>query len=333
MLNPFDKTHLEAAMIQDPQVVNNLSILTKTVGEHLKSQRRIQRIKTGAIVLGIAAYLAILGQGLHKNSMEPTGKPYASLVRIDGEIAAKKEASLYNLEESLEQAYKDKESKGVILVINSPGGSPVQSAMIHDKIEFLKEKYKKKTYVVGEDMLTSGAYLIAVAGDEIYVDNSTIAGSIGVVSRSYGFPELMKKLGVENRTTTAGTNKARNDPFSPQTDTDKEKLKAILTKLHTHFIDIVKKGRGDKLKEDANLFSGDFWTGDESVQLGLADGIGNVDFVLKEKLNVESVQEYSKPTGLRELLMSGLGKAMASAASQTLESELKAPTSSIEAKL
>lgn len=320
-------------MIQDPQVVNNLSILTKTVSEHLKSQRRTQRVKTGAIVIGIVAYLGMLGHGLHTKSLEPSDKPYASLVRIEGEIAAKKEASLYNLEESLEQAYKDKESKGVVLVINSPGGSPVQSAMIHDKIEFLKEKYKKKTYVVGEDMLTSGAYLIAVAGDEIYVDNSTIAGSIGVVSRSYGFPELMKKLGVENRTTTAGDNKARNDPFSPQNDADKEKLKGILNNLHNHFINIVKKGRGDRIKDDPNLFSGDFWTGDQSVALGLTDGIGNVDFVLKEKLKVESIQEYSRPTGFRELLMSGLGKAMANAAYQTLETELKAPSSGIEAKM
>lgn len=290
----------------DPQSSNALITAVNELSSHLKHMRRVSKFKMGAIFFGVAAYIGIASYGVIGSSADANAE-YAALVRIKGEISPDAEASIAVLHQPLAEAFADEKAKAVVIVVNSPGGTPVQSALIHDRIVQLKNKFNKKTYVIGQDMLTSGAYMIAVAGDEIYVNKSTIAGSIGVISKSFGFPELLQKIGVESRTITAGENKARNDPFSPANEQDQAKLKDIVTKLHIQFIDIVKEGRKDKLKDDPNLFSGDFWTGEESVELGLVDGIGDIHTVLTEKVGVEKFREYGPTQDIRSLLKSGLG--------------------------
>ncbi len=183
----------------------------------------------------------------------------------------------------LEKAFAFKDAPAVAISINSPGGSPVQSRLIYRRIRDLAAEKNKQVLVFVEDVAASGGYMIAVAGDEIIADPSSIVGSIGVVSASFGFPELMKKIGVERRVHTAGQNKAVLDPFKPEKKEDIEKLKALQLEVHETFIDIVKERRGAKLSDDPDLFTGLFWTGKRGVSLGLVDSLGDMRSVLKDR--------------------------------------------------
>ncbi len=209
------------------------------------------------------------------------------VVRLQGAIMSggnslRSTLSLAGCAEILEKAYKDKEAPAVAISINSPGGSPVQSRLIFQRIRDLASENNKKTYVFVEDVAASGGYMIALAGDEIIADPSSIVGSIGVVSSSFGFTELIKKIGVERRVYTAGSNKVTLDPFLPEKAEDIARLKELQLDIHDIFISMVKERRGSKLADDADLFTGLFWTGGKSLELGLIDGLGDMRTYLRK---------------------------------------------------
>ena len=209
------------------------------------------------------------------------------VVRLQGAIMSggnslRSTLSLAGCAEILEKAYKDKEAPAVAISINSPGGSPVQSRLIFQRIRDLASENNKKTYVFVEDVAASGGYMIALAGDEIIADPSSIVGSIGVVSSSFGFTELIKKIGVERRVYTAGSNKVTLDPFLPEKAEDIARLKELQLDVHDIFISMVKERRGSKLADDADLFTGLFWTGGKSLELGLIDGLGDMRTYLRK---------------------------------------------------
>jgi len=202
-------------------------------------------------------------------------------------------------EEIIEKAFSLKKAKVVAITINSPGGSPVQSHLIYKFIRAQAKKNKKKVMVFAEDVAASGGYLIACAGDEIYANSSSIIGSIGVIYSSFGFTELIKKIGVERRVHTAGKNKSSLDPFQEEKSEDIERLKNIQLDLHKDFIKVVEESRGVKLKTDGiELFSGEFWAGSKAKELGLIDGLGNANEILKEKFGEDVViKKFEKPKG------------------------------------
>jgi protease-4 len=208
---------------------------------------------------------------------------------------------------SLNRAFADKAAKGVILLINSPGGSPVQASIIHDKIEQLKKKYHKKVIEVGEDTRASGAYLVATAADKIYVNSDTITGSIGVIMNGFGFADTIKKLGITRRVFTAGTNKDRMDPFLPLNPVDTTKIHKVLNAVHQNFINDVLAGRKGKLHGDQKeLFSGDFWTGQQATQLGLVDGTANLWTVMQDQFGVQHYKSYSARPSIIQMLTRGI---------------------------
>lgn len=244
------------------------------------------------------------------------------IVRLAGVITAKSSPlqsglSLENCAGLLEKAYARKQAPAVALIINSPGGSPVQSRLIYQRIRDLAAENKKKTFIFIEDVAASGGYMIACAGDEIYADPSSIVGSIGVVSASFGFPELLKKIGVERRVYTAGKNKVSLDPFQPEKATDIAHLKELQLQIHEIFINLVKASRGDRLKDDGNLFTGMFWTGQKGKELGLVDELGDIRSVLRarfgEKVKFELIEAPRnllgrvKNAGAVQAALGGLG--------------------------
>ena len=194
-------------------------------------------------------------------------------------------------QEIIKKAFSFKKAKNIAISINSPGGSPVQSHLIHDYIRQLAKKNEKKVIVFAEDVAASGGYLIACAGDEIYANSSSIIGSIGVISASFGFQDAIKKIGIQRRVYTAGKNKSTLDPFKEEKEEDIERIKRLQLELHSDFIEVVKKSRGSKLKEPEknNTFTGEFWSGTASMKLGLIDGIGNAEQILREKFGEDIV--------------------------------------------
>lgn len=285
----------------------------------LKQQRKELRWKIirfflllGISLLFIGAYIQAI-HGMMQDDIAQNGEGYVALVRINGAIGPDEQASAKNVNPALVRAFQDKQAKGVVISINSPGGTPVQSAMIRDRIQQLRQEFpEKRVVVVGEDMLTSGAYMIATGSDEIYVNRSTLTGSIGVVIRGFGFKEAADKLGVERRVYTAGNNKNRLDPFEPVSEADMVKVEGLLTKVHRHFIDYVKEARGSKLKgDDESLFSGDFWTGEEAFSLGLVDGLKDLSTVLREEFDVKQVKDYTADKNFLEKFASELGASVA----------------------
>jgi len=212
------------------------------------------------------------------------------VVRLQGVIAAsssspafKAELSLAACADVLDKAFADKKAPAVAIIVNSPGGSPVQSRLIFKRIRDLAEETSKHVVVFVEDVAASGGYMIACAGDEIIADPSSVLGSIGVVSASFGFPELLKKIGVERRVYTAGKNKASLDPFQPERPGDIDHLKSLQLEIHDVFIQLVKQRRGDKLKDDDDLFTGMFWTGIKAKELGLIDDLGDLRSLMRAR--------------------------------------------------
>lgn len=276
-----------------------------------KAARRVTYIKYG-ILGGLALLYAVGAAVAVKGDAVATPDSYAALVRINGAIGPGESASALTINPLLERAFADPAAKGVVLLVNSPGGTPVQSALIHDRIVGLKKQHNKKVVVVGEDLLASGAYMIAVAGDEIVVNRSTVAGSIGVVSRGFGFTGAMEKLGVERRVMTAGESKNQGDPFSPVTEEGTAKQTELLGQIHEHFIDTVKAGRGERLKLDTpGLFSGTVWTGEASVKYGLADKLGDIKSATQEAFGTNALKEYKPPQTFMDVVVSGLGSKLA----------------------
>ncbi|MDP1840052.1 MAG: S49 family peptidase, partial [Reyranella sp.] len=220
--------------------------------------------------------------------------PHTAVVEIKGEIGAGAEASAENVIPALRSAFEDEGAQAVVLLINSPGGSPVQAGIINDELNRLKGLHKKKVYAVVEETCASAAYYIAAAADDIYVDKASLVGSIGVLMDGFGFTGLMEKLGVERRLMTAGAIKALLDPFSPQDEAQRAYIQRMLDEIHAQFIEVVKKGRGPRLKENANTFSGLVWSGQQAVNEGLADGLGSLDFVAREVVKAEEIVDYTQ---------------------------------------
>jgi protease-4 len=248
----------------------------------------------------------------------PASTPHTALVEVRGEIAPDSEASAERLVAALKDAFEDRGAQAVVLRINSPGGSPVQSGIVNDEIRRLKALHGKKVYAVVEEMCASGAYYIAVAADEIFVDKASLVGSIGVLMDGFGFVGTMEKLGVERRLLTAGENKGMLDPFSPQNPVHTAYAKAMIDQIHRQFIDVVKHGRGDRLKDRPELFSGLFWNGEEAVKLGLVDRLGNLDFVAREVVHAEEIIDYTPYDNLAERLARRFGAAIGAGAVRAL---------------
>ena len=242
------------------------------------------------------------------------GGKHTALVEMNGVIASDSAASADNIIPSLQDAFKDKKTQGVILRINSPGGSPVQAGYINDEIRRLRTKYPKTPlYVVVEDMCASGGYYVAVAADKIFVNKASMVGSIGVLMDGFGFTGTMEKLGVERRLMTAGENKGFLDPFSPVNPRHRELVKQMLDEIHQQFIAVVKQGRGNRLKETMDTFSGLIWTGQKSIELGLADGMGSVESVARDVIKAEDIVDFTTREGIADRLAKRFGAGVASA--------------------
>lgn len=285
--------------------------LEKIARELLIQQRADRRWRLFFRFIWLALAVAIVW-GAMSERFTPTApsKPHTALVEVRGEIAPDSEASAELLVSALRSAFEDQGAQAVVLRINSPGGSPVQAGIVNDEIRRLKLLHKKKVYAVVEEMCASGAYYIAVAADEIYVDKASLVGSIGVLMDGFGFTGLMEKLGVERRLLTAGENKGMLDPYSPQNEKQTAYAQAMIDQIHQQFIAVVRQGRGKRLHETPETFSGLFWNGEEAVRLGLADKMGNLDYVAREVVKAEDVVDYTPRENVAERLAKRFGAAM-----------------------
>ncbi len=298
------------------QNVNQDTVMSSLAGELLKEKRTARRWKNVRFIAWflLIAYIAVnifnYMNGSTKSSALFDGK-YVSLIRLDGMIAPGRDFSSDTVVPVLKEAFSDKKAEGVIIDINSPGGTPVQAAIIHDAIMTFKKRYHKKVIIVGEDLLTSGAYYVAVAGDKIYVNPNTLTGSIGVIMKGFGFVDLIKKLGIERRVYIAGTDKDRLDPFLPQNPDDLKKIQDVIAEVHGNFTQAVLEGRKGKLQGDPQkLFSGDFWSGQTALKLGLVDGLGDLLGVMEKEFNTSHYQEYGESNPLLRLLGGQLNSAL-----------------------
>jgi protease-4 len=278
---------------------------------NLKEQQAQRRWKLGMRLAWLLFLGFVIWQVSSLNSpTNHTTLPHTAMVTIQGEIGPDTEANAQNIMSSMRIALEDPGSKALVLLINSPGGSPVQAGLINDEITRLRALHNKPIYAVVEESCASAAYYIAAAADQIYVDKASLVGSIGVLMDGFGFTGLMDKLGVERRLMTAGENKGFLDPFSPQTEPQRQHAQAMLNQIHTQFIDVVKKGRGDRLKTTPELFSGLFWSGQQAVDLGLADSLGSVDGVAREVVKAPDVIDYTQRENVAERLVKRFGVAV-----------------------
>jgi protease-4 len=268
--------------------------IEKLVFATLREQQAARRWKMFTRLLWLAVFGAIAWLIYTGNTTSTVSTPHTAVVDIKGEIASGAEASAENVVASLKSAFEDEGAQAVVLLINSPGGSPVQAGIINDEITRLKGLHDKKIYAVVEETCASAAYYIAAAADDIYVDKASLVGSIGVLMDGFGFTGLMEKLGIERRLMTAGANKGMLDPFSPQDEGQRAYMQQMLGEIHTQFIEVVKKGRGTRLKENGDTFSGLVWNGQQAVTLGLADGLGNLDYVAREIVKAEEIVDYTQ---------------------------------------
>ena len=245
------------------------------------------------------------------DSMTATGGRHTALVEVNGIIAAGSEASADRVVTGLRAAFESARTAGVIVRINSPGGSPVQAGYINDEMRRLRDAYPDTPlYAVITDVCASGGYYVAVAADEIYADKASVVGSIGVRMDSFGFVEAMEKMGIERRLLTAGEHKGFLDPFLPSNPEDVAHVQGLLDGIHTQFVEVVKAGRGDRLKQDGNIFSGLVWTGEQGVDLGLIDGLGSASYVARELIGAEEIVDYTPRPDFFDRFTRGIGAAM-----------------------
>jgi len=270
-------------------------VITKLAQASLKEQKRARRWSIFFKFLVFAYITFVLFMFLEPDiTKAKMSQKHTALVELQGVIANDESASADNIVSALRSAFEDEKTEGVILRINSPGGTPVQAGYIYDEILRLREKYPETVlYAVVSDMAASGGYYVASAADEIYASNSSIVGSIGVRMDSFGVVDAMEKLGIESRTLTAGENKALLDPFTPVNEKAMVHLQTMIDEIHLQFIDAVKKGRGDRLKEFDDLFTGLIWTGQEALEFGLVDNIGSASYVAREVIGAEDIVEYT----------------------------------------
>ncbi len=237
---------------------------------------------------------------------------HTALIDLQGEIGSSDLVNADSVVSSLQSAFEDRHTKGVILRINSPGGSPVQAGIINDEIKRQRKLHPNiPLYAVVEDICASGGYYIAVAADRIYVNKASIVGSIGVLMDGFGFTGVMDKLGVERRLITAGENKAILDPFSPNNPKHKEFAQKLLNQIHQQFIAVVREGRGVRLKETPEMFSGLFWSGETSIKMGLADALGNSEYVAREVIKQDNIVDFTTRENFADRFAKRLGASMA----------------------
>jgi len=288
---------------------------------HLKEQRAERRWRNAIRLLWLGVVVTILWLSFSRGTgTTHVNQAHTAVVQIQGEIASDADASADWIVSALRDAFQDEGAQAVVLLINSPGGSPVQAGIINDEIRRLKDKHQKPVYAVVEESCASAAYYIAVAADQIYVDKASIVGSIGVLMDGFGFTGLMDKLGVERRLMTAGENKGFLDPFSPQTKTQRAYAQTMLDQIHQQFIQVVREGRGKRLKETPELFSGLFWTGQQAIELGLADALGSLDFVAREVVKAEDVVDYTRHENVAERLAKRFGASVGEGAVRAMRS-------------
>lgn len=297
----------------DPSPNWERDVLEKVALSAVVEQRRARRWGIFFKVLGFVylTFLIVLLAGLVKGDVNKMGK-HTALIDLQGVIASDK-ANADMMITGLKDAFENKNTQGVIMRINSPGGSPVQAGQINDEIYRLRAKYPNiPFYVVVDDICASGGYYIAVAAEKIFVDKASLVGSIGVLMDGFGFTQTMDKLGVERRLITSGTNKGFLDPFSPTDPQQVEYAKRMLEEIHAQFIQVVRQGRGKRLKETPETFSGLVWSGQKSIELGLADGFGSVESVARDVIKAEEVVDFTPQEGLADRLVGKFGIAMAS---------------------
>ncbi|MEI7613061.1 MAG: S49 family peptidase [Betaproteobacteria bacterium] len=294
----------------DPQWERQL--LEKISFATLNEQRAKRRwgifFKLAALTYLIAILVLVVDWG---NTEKLADGKHTALINLRGTIEASGDTSADKINGALQSAFEDKGTAGVIVRINSPGGSPVQSGIVYDEIRRLRKKYPETPlYVVVEDLCASGGYYIASAADKIFVDKASVVGSIGVLMDGFGFTGTMDKLGVERRLLTAGANKGFLDPFSPQDEKQKEHARVLLGEIHKQFIEVVRQGRGSRLKESSEMFSGLMWTGSQSIQMGLADDFGTVDSVARDLIKADNILDYSVKENIAERFAKRLGAEM-----------------------
>lgn len=289
-------------------------VLEKVALAAISEQRAARRwgILFKMLVLIYLFALLFVGMGLVKKAERGALGKHTALVELRGVIAADSQASADNVTSGLQAAFKDENTQGVVLRINSPGGSPVQAGYINDEIKRLRALYPNiPLYAVVEDICASGGYYVAAAADKIYVDKASIVGSIGVVMDGFGFTGTMEKFGVERRAFAAGENKTFLDPFSPLVPAQKEYAEKMLAEIHQQFINVVRSGRGKRLKETPELFSGLVWVGAKSIEIGLADGYGSVDSVARDVIKAEDVVDYTVRENIAERVARKFGATLA----------------------
>jgi protease-4 len=296
--------------------------LEKLVFATIKERRAARRwgifFKLMFLALGFFAVWAYFDFNFGGSDADALGR-HTALIEINGNIEAEGSGSADSVVPALDKAFSDTGSAAIVLRINSPGGSPVQAGIIVDEIRRLKKAYPSKpVYVVVDEICASGGYYIAAAADEIYVNKASIVGSVGVLMDGFGFTGLMDKLGIERRLLTAGENKGFLDPFSPQSAQQKAHAQDMLNEIHQQFIDVVRTGRGKRLKETPDMFSGLYWTGAKAVEMGLADGFGTVDSVARDIVKAEDIVDYTTHEALPERVLKKFGASVGAGAMQSM---------------
>ncbi|QWE24196.1 S49 family peptidase [Polynucleobacter sp. AP-Elch-400A-B2] len=289
--------------------------------ENLKETRKARRWKAVFRILTLLIFVGVIlavfdfhlpgrGMGMEKHT---------ALVTLEGEISSSSMANALDINSSLTAAFENENSAGVVLRINSPGGSPVQAGMMNDEIHRLRKLYPSKPfYVVVEDICASGGYYVAVAGDKILVDKASLVGSIGVIMEGFGFTGLMDKLGVTRRMITAGSNKGMMDPFSKENPQQVEMIKTMIDEIHQQFIAVVKAGRGDRLKETPEMFTGRVWNGEQAIKIGLVDGYGTVETVARDIFKAPDILDYTMKENFAERVAKRFGAEVGAAAGKAL---------------
>ncbi|MDO4592147.1 MAG: S49 family peptidase [Comamonadaceae bacterium] len=339
-MNPHSPSDPEGAAVPEPQPGQDLwsraatgakgagapaapgwerDVLERLVLATVNEQRAARRWRIFWRFLWVVLVVAGFWWMGRDSSSTSLNGPHTAVVDIKGAIASDANASAEFVIAAMRAALEDPGSRALVLLINSPGGSPVQAGMINDEIVRLKAQHHKPIYAVVEETCASAAYYIAAAADEIFVDKASIVGSIGVLMDGFGFTEAMEKLGVERRLLTAGENKGMLDPFSPVDERQLEHAQRMLNQIHAQFIEVVRAGRGERLKENEDTFSGLFWTGQQAVELGLADQFGTLDSVARDIVKAEQVIDYTRSENIAERFAKRFGAAIGGGAVHAIQ--------------
>lgn len=309
--NPTGETGWERAVIE--------KVALAAIEEQAKA-RRWGIIFKSATLLYLTVLLGIVALPGLKKGIGSDDKDHTAVIDVIGMIAEDKAANADSIIKSLRKAVKDEHTKGVILHANSPGGSPVQSHYVYEEIRKIKKEYPKTPiYAVVGDICASGCYYIASASDKIFVSQASLVGSIGVIMDGFGFVDTMQKFGIERRVLTAGAHKAMLDPFSPRKEEETQFMQKLLEQVHQQFIKAVKDGRGDRLKESPDLFSGLVWTGEEGIKLGIADAYGSDDSVAKDIIGAKKRVDFTEQESVLDRVAGKLGASFGHAIGSAIE--------------